>query len=194
MTSRTRRALRVAVPAVAAVALLAARAGAQAPAAPTLLAGCYVPSSGTVYRIDVPEAPAPGAPKRCLSPAHVQFAWNATGPAGAQGERGPAGERGPGGAAGVPGAPGVSGWQRVEASYPGLSLTAGGELFRDASCPAGKKLLGGGATLFSVSGSRVIVHVSRPAADDVWRAGAANIGVGASTFTLLVSAICANVQ
>lgn len=43
---------------------------------PTLRA-CYVPGSGTVYRIG-----AEGTPAACHSPKHVEFSWAATQPAG----------------------------------------------------------------------------------------------------------------
>jgi hypothetical protein len=42
---------------------------------PTVLYGCYVPASGTVYRIK-----ADGLPSECRSKNHVQFTWSLAGP------------------------------------------------------------------------------------------------------------------
>ena len=48
-----------------------------------MLYGCYVPTSGTVYRIK-----ATGLPDACRSPQHVQFTWSLQGPVGPQGAGG----------------------------------------------------------------------------------------------------------
>src|SRR3954452_11988420 len=79
-------------------ALWAAPAAAQQS---TTIYACYVPSSGTVYRIK-----APGLKDDCNSPQHVQFSWNE---AGTQGPAGPAGPTGPAGPQGPAGAPGATG-------------------------------------------------------------------------------------
>ena len=50
-----------------------------------LIHACYVPASGTVYRIK-----AEGAKDACTGKKHVEFSWNAAGPAGPEGPRGPA--------------------------------------------------------------------------------------------------------
>lgn len=58
--------------ACAAAALLGTGSEAAAQAAPDpIIVACYVPGSGTVYRIRVPEAKA-----ECSSPQHVQFSWS----------------------------------------------------------------------------------------------------------------------
>ena len=84
---------------IAAASLLAVVAGAaipsaaraqQAPADNTIRA-CYVPASGTIYRIGVA-----GAPTECRG-GHIEMQWNVAGPAGTQGEAGPAGPVGPAG-------------------------------------------------------------------------------------------------
>ena len=46
---------------------------------------CYVPKTGTVYRINVS-----GSPIKCAT-NHVLFSWNISGPEGPQGPEGPAG-------------------------------------------------------------------------------------------------------
>mgnify|MGYP002778340353 FL=1 len=62
-----------------AAALLPAAARAQdstARPAPTTIEACYVPASGTMYRVR-----APGAPAACTQPSHVAFRWPAAAPA-----------------------------------------------------------------------------------------------------------------
>jgi hypothetical protein len=69
-------------------------------------------------------------------------------PAGPQGQNGDTGEKGaPGekgekGDAGTPGAPGTSGYEVV--SGPDLAVNAGASAAQTVSCPAGKKVVGGG--------------------------------------------------
>ena len=103
--------------AAAALALSPLRAAAQAPTPPATIDACYVPASGTVYRIDTPASPAAGAPKQCLSSAHVAFAWNRLGPAGPQGPAGPAGPTGPTGPTGPRGQTGPAGPGITAASF-----------------------------------------------------------------------------
>lgn len=73
-------------------------------AAGTLLTACYVPSTGTVYRIR--EA---NLPQSCLAAGHVEFSWNAQGTPGPAGPQGPTGAPGPQGPPGADGAPGPEG-------------------------------------------------------------------------------------
>jgi hypothetical protein len=77
-----------------------------------LMYACYVPLTGTVYRIK-----ANGTPAECTKPKansdrhqdHIQFVFNATGPMGPAGPQGPQGEVGPAGPAGAVGAVGPKG-------------------------------------------------------------------------------------
>ena len=80
---------------------------------PGVMYACYVPASGVVYRIRIDDAP-----NECRSARHVEFSWNAQGPAGADGAPGPQGPagangapgpQGPAGPAGADGAPGAQG-------------------------------------------------------------------------------------
>lgn len=57
--------------------------------APELLYACYVPKSGTVYRIRSSNAPA-----ECVKPDHVEFSWNQQGIQGETGAQGPPGRTG----------------------------------------------------------------------------------------------------
>jgi hypothetical protein len=57
----------------------AATAAAQAGSPPPTIEACYVPATGTIYRIGTAESPAAGAPADCLSPKHVRFNWSRRG-------------------------------------------------------------------------------------------------------------------
>jgi len=94
-----------------------------------LLYACYVPESGTIYRIRIPSGR-----QSCASSSHVEFSWNNTGPAGPSGAAGPPGAAGPAGATGpqgiagppgIPGAPGPEG-PRGAAGPPGAQATSEG--------------------------------------------------------------------
>lgn len=163
-------------PARAAGALVAAIALAAAASSPleaqtTVLSACYVPSTGTVYRVG-----QPGLASACVKTEHVLFTWNQAGtpgPAGPQGPtghegqigpEGPAGPTGPAGPAGPPGPPGpggASGWQRV------TSMTTFGQDVVGtvrASCPAGKVVTGGGFETSSADDAFVLID-NAPASD-----------------------------
>jgi trimeric autotransporter adhesin len=80
-------------------------ATARATAQDEVLHACFVPASGTVYRIG-----AAGLAADCIVPSHVRFSWNehgAAGPAGPPGPPGEQGERGERGDKGDPGEPGT---------------------------------------------------------------------------------------
>src|SRR5687767_7592397 len=82
--------------ALAAIALFTSNATVTAQTAPTILYACYVPLTGTVYRIK--EA---NLKPSCTSPSHIEFSWDPRGgPAGSTGPQGIIGPTGPQGAAG----------------------------------------------------------------------------------------------
>jgi len=85
----------------AAAALWAAPAVAQTS---TTIYACYVPATGTVYRIR-----STGLGDSCKSNQHVEFSWNETGPQGPAGPTGPQGPAGPTGATGPQGPAGPAG-------------------------------------------------------------------------------------
>lgn len=109
MTDRAHPTRRL-LPAVLALAALAASAAAlraQTTPDPNVIHACYVPLSGTVYRIKTADTK-----EKCASTAHVEFFFNQTGPQGPEGPQGPAGpqgETGPAGPAGPTGATGPAG-------------------------------------------------------------------------------------
>jgi len=111
--------------------------GARASAQGTVLYGCYVPSSGTVYRIK-----ADGLPDACRSTQHVQFTWSLQGPPG---PTGPAGPTGPQGAAGPAGGVPAAGVKVATATTTGpIAPGQRGSVVVD--CPAGHVATGGGGT------------------------------------------------
>jgi hypothetical protein len=71
---------------------------------PNVIYACYVPQSGTVYRIRTTDTR-----EQCVSPNHVMFFFNQTGPEGPQGPAGPEGPEGPAGPAGPQGPQGPAG-------------------------------------------------------------------------------------
>src|SRR5450759_2317994 len=98
--------VRVAIGAVCLLATatcLTSVAEAQTPTNVVLIA-CYVPASGTVYRIGLQ-----GLPADCLSPEHVKFTWNAQGPQGSTGATGTTGTTGTTGSTGPTGVAGATG-------------------------------------------------------------------------------------
>src|SRR3712207_948691 len=88
-------------------ALLGAPNAVAAQTSPTdakVYRACYVPTTGTVYRIG-----DTGQPSGCAKTTHVEFAWNNTGPQGPPGEKGAQGEKGDKGDAGPAGPAGAQG-------------------------------------------------------------------------------------
>lgn len=102
---KMRRALPAALALGALVALASgARAQAPDPNDPNIIWACYVPLSGTVYRIKTTDTR-----QECASKAHVMFWFNQTGPEGPQGPPGPQGPAGPVGPIGPTGPIGPAG-------------------------------------------------------------------------------------
>jgi hypothetical protein len=113
----------------------------------------------------------------------------APGAPGAKGETGATGATGATGPQGIPGPPGpagpggISGYEIVSDSFDVGGFQTG---IGSVSCPAGKKVLGGGAHAAS---SHVVR--SAPLGSGAWQAVFANPFIGAET--VFVTAICANV-
>lgn len=134
---------------------LSSTAGGQA-AADTLRA-CFVPGSGTVYRIKVPNTPA-----ACVATSHIEFSFNAkgtqgdVGPAGPKGDAGPAGPKGDAGAKGDAGPTGPQGPAGDPAPADGVGVILEvletinvpssnfGGTDKIVACPAGRIPVSGG--------------------------------------------------
>lgn len=92
--------------ALAGVVALAPDTRAQTPNAvdPNIIWACYVPNSGTMYRIRTENTK-----ENCSGPNHVLFSFSQSGPQGPQGSVGPAGATGLQGPAGPTGPQGPAG-------------------------------------------------------------------------------------
>lgn len=146
----------------AALVLLVPRAG----HAQEVIHACYVPASGTIYRIKATD-PA----ETCKSPQHVEFQWNVEGPAGADG------------------ADGVSGYEVLSETVP---LTSAG-VAKVLPCPAGKRVLGGGFSILD-AGVKRYAHVSQPLQNPLvsgWAVSVFEDANSAPGATLTVFASCA---
>jgi hypothetical protein len=106
------------------------------------------------------------------------------GPQGPQGEQGPAGPQGPQGVAGLSNVEIVTKVSGVDSSDKSIT----------AQCPAGKKLIGGGATAHAVFGhpKELTLLASYPSGN-TWKAVAREASPYAGGWLLNAYAICANV-
>jgi hypothetical protein len=114
------------------------------------------------------------------------------GDSGERGEKGAKGDKGATGAPGPAGPPGTSGYQVVQAVSGPLAKTVYTTV--TATCPGGKKVVGGGAFVNGVApnGQAASLIDSRPAgSNNAWEATMANPLKLSSN--LVAYAICANV-
>ena len=93
---------------------------------------------------------------------------------------------GPTGPQGPPGAPGLSAIETVNAVSPSSSATTRAI---SKQCPAGKRLLGGGANLGG-NFTTVAIQRSFPDNDNTWTATAREITPNAGSWTLTAYAVC----
>jgi hypothetical protein len=137
---------------------------------------------------------------QCATRHHTETAitWNQAGPQGpqgGQGAQGPAGPQGPAGQqgpAGPQGPAGISGYQVITSTSP---TTATPEKAVAANCPAGESVLGGGALAGTPSADKLATQQSYPNNDNTqWFAAANDLAASPSPWTLVVYAICANVN
>lgn len=140
----------------AALFALALSAGAAPAAAQTaaevedrILHACYVPLTGTTYRIR-----ESGTPQQCTGPAHVPFSWNARGPQGEAGPVGPQGPEGERGQAGPQGPPGPAASLHTNTYIHFFDITVLGRSIAEVSrgtslqvnaCAGGYRAISGGA-------------------------------------------------
>ena len=94
---------------------------------------------------------------------------------------------GPTGPQGPAGSPGLSAVERVETSSPNNSTTP---KVVQITCPAGKRLIGGGARVNGGS-PKVALWASFPDNDNVYRANASETDAFIPSWSLTVYAICA---
>ena len=96
----------------------------------------------------------------------------------------------PPGPTGPQGQPGVSGREQVAAETP---LTSASPKNLTATCPAGKKVLGGGVEISGTGRNRVTAVENKPSGDNAWEGEAFEAVSTQASWKLVVHAICANV-
>ena len=95
---------------------------------------------------------------------------------------------GPTGPQGPPGAPGVSGREQIASETP---LTSTSPKNLSATCPSGKKVLGGGVEISGAGRARVTAVENKPNGDSAWEGEAFEAVSTNATWKLVVHAICA---
>ena len=97
---------------------------------------------------------------------------------------------GPAGPAGAPGPPGIAAREQVSAE---TALNSTSPKAVTATCPAGKKVLGGGVEIGGAGRGRVTPTENKPTGDNAWEAEAFEAVATAATWKVVVHAICATV-
>ena len=165
----------------------AARAQTTPPVPPPVIDACYVPASGTIYRVN-----AAGAPANCLSPTHVRFTWNQQGLKGDKGDTGAKGEMGATGPKGDKGDTGPA--ATLQYARVSTAVTVLRNTYRDIAkdCPSGRKVVGGG---FQVVGGltsaqeKLQIMESYPSSDTRWQVSLVNAS-GTTDFPGFIYAVC----
>ena len=105
---------------------------------------------------------------------------------------GPPGPAGPRGLPGPKGAPGVSGLERVDASTSSSSANSKSVV---ATCPSGKRVIGGGAQATGSGAIKVSINQNFPdSAGNKWNAQAVEVVSTGQPWQLQSYALCANVS
>jgi hypothetical protein len=113
-----------------------------------------------------------------------------TGAQGPKGDTGAQGLKGDAGAQGTAGANGVSGYQRVVNTVPTPTLASNAEVVFTSTCPAGKKVVGGGVVVFNAVG-RWLSTSNGPTSDTQWAVALVNLsGSTISAQRIEITAIC----
>lgn len=132
---------------------------------------CYVPNSGTTYRIKEVDL------KETCANNHVMFSWT---DGGTPGPQGPKGDPGPQGVPGPKGDPGVSGFTQVQlVDGSTVTVDVGDVGTADAFCPAGWTATGGGYFVVSYSGLVPPVMITNTGGGNAWTAALTNAVPGA---------------
>ena len=105
---------------------------------------------------------------------------------------GPPGPQGPRGVPGPKGAPGVSGLQRVDAATSSSSANSKAVV---ATCPSGKRVVGGGAQVTGSGSNKVSITQSFPDSNgDRWNGNAVEVVATGASWQLYAYALCAVVS
>jgi hypothetical protein len=127
-------------------------------------------------------------------PTGPQGATGATGAQGGPGVQGATGERGPQGSTGPAGGLGPAGTLDItEADSDHVTVPAGGFMSAEASCPAGKRVVGGGYRVEDPPNAKLVPTSGYPAGagsgQSAWHVSMQNLGDKAQNFSVL--AFCA---
>jgi Collagen triple helix repeat (20 copies) len=150
--------------------------------------------NGSLMAADFKVGQLPAGPQGLRGEQGAQGAAGQQGPKGDPGPQGPMGDtgskgdpgvQGPKGDKGDPGSPGISGYEQVTNVNP-TPVSQGQIVSQEASCPAGRKVIGGGFDAQSPMG--VIADHARN--DTTWKVTIQNLG---GTTAVSAYAICANV-
>jgi hypothetical protein len=164
------------------------KAGAQGPAGPQGHAGPQGPkgSQGNPG----PQGPAGPAGPQGPAGQGPNGAQGDPGPQGPPGPKGDPGAAGPKGDTGPAGPAGASGYEVVKATTQTLNSTEGSAV---ATCPAGKKVLGGGGWTEQIQGAgQPLLNVSAPVQETSWNVQVWSAKPG--NWVTVVYAICATAQ
>jgi hypothetical protein len=159
------------VAAIASAALTATLVGGVAIAqtsSPAVITACVSDSNGSVRIVAGADECRSNETDLTWNQQGLQGVQGPQGEAGPQGLQGPQGEAGPQGPQGIPGTNGtngVSGYQRVFSDF--VNVPSGGSATARATCPNGKKALGGGYVI----SDNVYVQTNNPPIneDSVWQ-------------------------
>ncbi|HEX5015119.1 MAG TPA: hypothetical protein VFV72_13290 [Candidatus Limnocylindrales bacterium] len=160
-------------------AVVAGVASAAIPSATGTINACYDKQTGQARIVD----PETNVPKKC-GQKEAPVSWNV------QGQPGPAGPAGPAGPSGV------SGIVLVSGDSPVNSI---GDKTKWVFCPAGKRVIGGGADVFGPEAGGytempegVALVQNGPMGEYGWSARATEIVEEPGNWYIKISAICAN--
>jgi len=165
-------------------AVVATNAGA---AAGDVINACYHRQNGQLRLI---------RPGQACNPSEAATSWNIQGPTGPTGPTGSTGPSGPQGERGIQGLAGVSDLQRVDMSTHNNSDSPKTTV---ANCPAGKKVVGGGAQIFigepGVKVGPIAIKKSWPDKEMThWAATAEEVSPTELKWFLTAYALCAAVD
>jgi hypothetical protein len=112
-----------------------------------------------------------------------------------RGPQGPPGASGPQGPNGVPGSPGVSGLQQV---FKSSAVDTSTSKLATATCPPGKRAIGGGATHSNASPNLIVIDQIQPSDENTVpgtvTVSAYETGSATPSWSVTAFAVCANVS
>ncbi len=111
------------------------------------------------------------------------------GPVGPEGPKGDTGDTGPAGTNGTNGTNGVSGYQLVSGTAQTVN-NGNTERNMTVTCPAGKKVVGGGFTVPDADADILHVNASGPSSETSWKVVVSRISFETGTATVTPYAIC----